>query len=65
MIPDNGVYKEIQNLHIDCSTGDGDTPVMLLKPVVDVITSPLTHNKYNKCLYRKKLISTAIENREN
>ena len=53
MIPDNGVYKEIQNLHIDCSTGDGDTPVMLLKPVVDVITSPLTHNKYNKCLYVK------------
>ena len=43
------VLQEIKALRNDCSTGNDDIPVWLIKPIAEVITSPLTHI-INSCI---------------
>ena len=39
----NEILKEIQGLRSDCSRGADHIPVKILKPVVSLLVSPLTH----------------------
>ena len=51
------VLKELPQLRNDCSTGPDQIPVKMLKPVADILASPLT-NKINTAI-EKHLFPTA------